>query len=146
MTLIFDDAWREIINASSIDTARSKWLALLEKRRPDYPSWADHLQPRTDHYLRFMNYPKAIHRNLRSTNLPEGINNLIETLRRNAGGHFHSEREAKIKMKLLIDQLTHRKWAKPNPMIKHHRPTLNRIFKQRFEAELTPDHFLTQNF
>jgi len=143
---LFDDAWREIVNASSIDTARSKWLALLEKLRPDYPSWVDHLQPRTDHYLRFMNYPKAIHRNLRSTNLPEGINNLIETLRRNAGGHFHSEREAKIKMKLLIDQLTHRKWAKPNPMIKHHLPTLNRIFKQRFEAELTPDHFLTQNF
>ena len=143
---LFDDAWREIINASSIDTARSQWLALLEKLRPDYPSWVDRLQPRTDHYLRFMNYPKALHRNLRSTNLPEGINPLIETLRRNAGGPFHSEREAKIKMKLLIDQLTHRKGAKPNPMIKHHLPTLNPIFKQRFEAELPPDRFLTQNF
>jgi transposase-like protein len=143
---LFDDAWREIINASSIDPARSKGLALLAIRRPDDPSWVDHLQPRTDHYWRFMNYPQALHRNLRSTHLPEGINKLIETLRRHAGGHFPSEREAKIKMKLLIDQLAHRKWAKPNPMIKHHLPTLNRIFKQRFEAELTPDHFLTQNF
>ena len=143
---LFTDAWREIIAASSPDTARSKWLALLEKLRENYSAWVEHVQTRTDHYLRFMNYPNILRRNLRSTNLPEGINNLIETLRRNAGGHFHSDRELKIKMKILIDQLSNRKWTKPNPMIIYHRSTLIQMFKQRFEAELPSDHFLTQCF
>jgi transposase-like protein len=141
----FRNAWREIIASSSLDTAREKWLALLEKLRANYPAWAAYLQPRTDHYLCFMNYPPILHRNLRSTNLPEGINNLIETIRRNAGGHFHTQRELNIKMKILIDQLAGRKWSKPNPMIAYHRATLIRMFKQRFESELPNDHFLTQN-
>lgn len=141
---LFTDAWREIIAASSPDTARSKWLALLEKLQENYSAWVEHVQARTDHYLRFMNYPNILRRNLRSTNLPEGINNLIETLRRNAGGHFHSDRELKIKMKILIDQLSSRKWTKPNPMIIYHRPTLIQMFKQRFEAELPENYLLTQ--
>jgi putative transposase len=143
---LFHDAWREIIAASSMETARTKWLALLEKLRADYPAWVAHLQPRTDHYLHFMNYPGILRRNLRSTNLPEGVNNLIEILRRNAGGHFHTQREVTIKMKILIDHLSKRKWAKPNPMIIYHRSTLIRLFKQRFESELPNDHFLTQCF
>lgn len=143
---LFRDAWREIIAASSPDTARTKWLALLEILRAEYPAWVAHLQPRTDHYLRFMNYPGILRRTVRSTNLPEGINNLIETLRRNAGGHFHTQREVAIKMKILIDRLTQRKWAKPHPMIMYYRSALTRMFKQRFEAELSPDHFLTQSF
>lgn len=114
--------------------------------RSDYPAWITHLQQRADHYLRFMNYPSILRRNLRSTNLPEGVNNLIETLRRNAGGHFHTEREVTIKMKLLIDHLTKRKWKKPNPMFMYHRSALIRLFKQRFETELPQDHFLTQSF
>jgi transposase-like protein len=143
---LFQDTWREIIAASSPETARTKWLALLENLRIDYPAWVSHLQPRTDHYLRFMNYPSTLRRNVRSTNLPEGINNLIETLRRNAGGHFHTQRELGIKMKILVDRLAQRKWAKPNPMIMYYRSALIRMFKQRFEAELSLDHFLTQSF
>ena len=143
---LFQEAWTEIIAASSPDSARTKWMALLDKLRADYPAWVAHLQARTDHYLRFMAYPSDIRRNIRSTNLPEGINNLIETLRRNAGGHFHTQREMMIKMKILIDQLAQRKWSKPNPMIVHHRAALIRMFKQKYEAELPKDHFLTQCF
>lgn len=93
-----------------------------------------------------MNYPTQIRKHLRSTNLPEGINNMIETAQRNAGGHFHSKREIAIKMKLLIDQLSRNKWKKPSPMFKHNLSHLMRMFKQRFEEELPPNHFLTQYF
>ena len=48
-------------------------------------------------------------------------------------------------MKILIDHLAQRKWARPNPMIVYHRPALIRMFKQRFEPKLPPDHFLTHN-
>lgn len=143
---LFLQAWSEIIASSSMDTAREKWLTLLDKLRKNYPSWVKHLQPRTDQFLQFMNYPSHIQRNIRSTNLPEGINNLIETTRRNAGGHFHSERELSIKMKILIDNLSRQKWKKPNPMFKYHLAALTRMFKKRFEEELPPDHFLTQYF
>ena len=141
----FTDTWRELCAASSVDTAREKWLSLLDQLREKYPAWVDHLQSRTDQYLRFMEYPTTIRRNLRTTNVPEGINNLIETLRRNAGGHFHSDRELRIKMKLLIDRLHSHKWAKPNPMIKYNLSNLTRMFQLRFEAELPANHFLTPN-
>jgi len=142
----FREAWTEICAAASPESARTKWLDLLETLRADYPAWVAHLQPRTDHYLRFMDYPTAIRRNVRSTNLPEGINSLIENIRRNAGGHFHTQREIAIKMKILADQLARRAWAKPHPLIYHHRATLLRMFQQKYEAELSPDHFLTQSF
>ncbi|MFQ5616900.1 MAG: IS256 family transposase [Anaerolineales bacterium] len=142
---LFTETWRQLCAASSIDTAREQWLGLLDQLREHYPAWIAHLQSRTDNYLQFMNYPSTIRRNLRSTNLPEGINNLIETLRRNAGGHFHSEREVRIKMKLLIDRLASGKWKQPNPMIKYYLPILTRMFQQRFEDELTENYFLTPN-
>jgi len=142
----FTRTWSEIIVSSSLETAREKWLALLDQLREDYPSWVKHLQERTDQYLQFMNYPSQIRKHIKSTNLPEGINNLIETVSRNAGGHFHTQRELNIKMKLMIDNLSRNKWKNPNPMFKHNLPSLMRRFKERFEGELPPDHFLTQYF
>ncbi len=143
---LFRDAWREITAASSPEAARTQWLQRLERLRAKYPAWTQHLQPRTDHYLRFMNYPSPLCPYLRSTHLPEGIHPLIETLRRNAGGHFHSQRECTIKMKILTDRLAQTRWAKPHPILRYYRPILIRMFKQRFEAELPNDHFLTQSF
>jgi hypothetical protein len=78
--------------------------------------------------------------------LPEGINNQIENLRRNAGGHFHSEREALIKMKLLTDQPHQTKWWRASPTIIAQLASLNRLFQQRFKAELDLVAFLTQCF
>jgi len=82
---------------------------------------------------------------LRSTNLPEGLNNQIENLRRNAGGHFHSQREALIKMKLLTNQLYDYKWSRANPIFLAHLGSLNQMFRKNFESELNPETFLTLN-
>ncbi len=79
---------------------------------------------------------------LRSTNLPESINNQIENLRRNAGGH--SQREALIKMKLLTNQLYEYRWTRVNPKLLGQIGTLNELFRKRFEVELNPETFLTQ--
>jgi len=62
------------------------------------------------------------------------------------GGHFHTQRELSIKMKLMIDNLSRRKWKKTNPMFKHNLSALMRMFKDRYEEELPPEHFLTQFF
>jgi transposase-like protein len=142
----FKEAWREIQAASSFESAQTKFRALLEELRPNNQAWIQHLEKRTTNYLTFLKYPSAIHPHLRSTNLPEGINNQIENLRRNAGGHFHSEREALIKMKLLTNQLYDYRWTRVNPTLLGQIGTLNQMFRQHFEAELNPEKFLTQNF
>lgn len=142
----FKQAWREIQTASSYESAQSRFRALLEQLRPRNHAWIQHLEKRTSNYLAFFRYPRTIHAQLRSTNLPEGLNNQIENLRRNAGGHFHSEREALIKMKLLTNQLYQYKWSRGNPMFLAQLGTLNQMFRHHFETDLNPETFLTQNF
>ena len=142
----FRDAWRELQNASSFESAQTKFRPLLDQLRPNNKAWVMHLEKRTAQYLTFLKYPVAVHSQLRSTNLPEGLNNQIENLRRNAGGHFHSQREALIKMKLLTQQLYDYKWTRPNSIFLTQLGSLNQLFRQHFEAELNPEAFLTQNF
>jgi putative transposase len=142
----FRETWRQIQTASSFESAQAKFRALLDQLRPKNKAWVEHLEKRSANYLTFIKYPTPIHPQLRSTNLPEGLNNQIENLRRNAGGHFHSEREALIKMKLLTNQLYDFKWTRSNPSFLAQLGTLNQIFRQHFEAELNPEKFLTQNF
>jgi len=143
---LFREAWREIQAASSFENAQTKFRALLDRLRPNNKAWVEHLEKRTANYLNFIKYPPATHPHLRSTNLPEGINNQIENLRRNAGGHFHSQREALIKMKLLTNQLYDYRWTRVNPKLLGQIGSLNELFRKRFEAELNPEMFLTQNF
>jgi len=142
----FKARWKELCAASSPDSARTQFLALLEILRPANKAWVEHLQARTTQYLNFLQYPAALHPHLRSTNLPESLNNQIENLRRNAGGHFHTQREALIKMKLLADHLCQTKWHRTCPTIITHLAALTGQFQKRFEAELDPQKFLTQNF
>ena len=142
----FKDLWRELALASSPESAQAKLRTLLEQLRPHNKAWVEHVEKRSLHYLVFLHFPASLRAQLRSTNLPEGINNQIENLRRNAGGHFHTEREALIKMKLLTDQLYQTKWRRPGPTIKAQLAGLNRMFQKRFEAELDPQAFLTQCF
>jgi hypothetical protein len=70
------------------------------------------LAKRAAHYLTFLNYPPAIRPHLRTTDMPEGLNNQIQSLRRNAGNHIHSQREALIKLKLLTDPLDTGPWSR----------------------------------
>jgi transposase-like protein len=132
----FREAWREIQTASSFASAQTKFRDLLERLRPNNKAWVEHLEKRTANYLAFVQYPAPVHAQLRSTNLPEGLNNQIENLRRNAGGHFHSQREALIKMKLLTNQLYDDKWSRANPKFLGQIGTLNQMFRQHFETEL----------
>ena len=64
------------------------------------------------------------------------MNNLIETIKRNAGGHFHSEREMKIKMKIVIDRLHDKKWKKPIARFRANIHELTQMFNTRFEGEI----------
>jgi len=133
---LYKQAWREILASSSYDAAFQRFQSLLDTLRPKNSSWIKHLETRAEHYLAFFHYPRGTHCFLRTTNLPEGLNNLIETMRRNAGGHFHSEREAMVKMKLLIDDLHQNRWKQPLRRLAAFLQDLARLFQKRFEHEL----------
>ena len=133
---LYKQAWREILASSSYDAAFQRFQTLLSSLRSKNPSWIKHLESRAENYLAFFHYPRGMHPFLRTTNLPEGVNNLIETMRRNAGGHFHSEREAHVKMKLLIDELHQTRWKHPLRRIAGCLQDMARIFEKRFEQEL----------
>jgi putative transposase len=143
---LFQRTWREICASSGFETAQAKLRQLCERLRPANPAYVQHLQQRTAHYLAFFKYPQGLRAHLRTTNLPEGLNNQIENLRRNAGGHFHSQREALIKMKLLADQLYAGPWSRVCPTVKANLPALTHLFHQRFQAEINDEQFLTQSF
>lgn len=134
--LLFKQAWREILASSSYDAAFQRFQSLLNTLRTNNPSWIKHLESRAENYLAFFHYPRGMHPFLRTTNLPEGVNNLIETMRRNAGGHFHSEREALVKMKLLIDELHQTRWKQQLRRLAGSLQDLARVFEKRFEQEL----------
>jgi len=133
----YRQAWREILACPSYQAAFQRFQSLLDQLRPANPSWVKHLETRVENYLAFFHYPRSMHPFLRTTNLPEGINNLIETLRRNAGGHFHSEREAQVKMKLLIDQLHQTRWKQQLRRLAPSLQELAQLFRKRFEEELS---------
>ena len=138
--------WRDVCASSSFESAQAKLRQLWDRLRPQNSAYVQHLEKRTAHYLAFFKYPQALRPHLRTTNLPEGLNNQIENLRRNAGGHFHSQREALIKVKLLADQLYAGPWSRVCPTIKAHLPALTHLFHQRFQAEINDEQFLTQCF
>jgi transposase-like protein len=75
------------------------------------------LENRADQHLTFMNYLASLRPQIRSANLPQGINNLVERPWRNAGGHFHCKGEMLIKMKLLTAQLYETIWRCANPRL-----------------------------
>lgn len=135
---LYKQAWREILAAPSYEAAFQHFQNLLDALRPHNASWVKHLQERAPNYLAFFHYPRGMHPFLRTTNLPEGVNNLIETMKRNAGGHFHSEREAAVKMKLLIDQLHQTRWKHQIRRISGCLQDLAQMFQKRFEPQLTP--------
>lgn len=142
---IFKQTMREICSGSSYQTALDKFLNLCEQLRKKYPSFIKHIEERAENYLAFTHYPHAIWGHIRSTNPAEGINNQIETIKRNSGGHFHTEREITIKTWIISTNLQQTKWKHPSVRFKANLPQLIALFYQKFEGELTNDHFLTQN-
>lgn len=138
----FLQRFKEIL-ASPAAMAREKFLALCETLEDQAPAFIRHIRERVDHYLAFTHYPDILWSHLRTTNAVEGLNNMIETLQRNAGGHFHTERETYVKMWMLISQLNQTKWNKVHGHFLSALPDWIRLFQKRYEPEL--EKINTQN-
>lgn len=132
----FKQIFSEIYISSSYEVAFDRFTSLCMTLEKNHSAYSKYLRERAGNYLAFTQYPRDLWPYIRSTNLPEGMNNLIETIKRNAGGHFHSEREVKIKMKIVIDRLHAKKWKKPIAKFRANIHELTQMFNNRFEAEI----------
>jgi len=140
----FKALWREILAASSPAVAQDKFAALLDELEPHAPAFIQHLRAHADQYLAFCKYPPDIAPHIRSTNPVEGLNNAIETIRRNSGGSFHTEREAVVKTWILADRLQRSSWLRPNGRLAAHLQEWLRYFQKQYEPELiSPCHTQT---
>lgn len=131
----FLQRFKEILS-SPASMAREKLLALCQAVEDQAPAFIQHVRQRVDHYLAFTHYPDILWSHLRTTNAVEGLNNMIETLQRNAGGHFHTERETYVKMWIQISQLNQTKWNKVHGHFLSALPDWIRLFQKRYEPEL----------
>jgi transposase-like protein len=131
----FSNLMQEIYLCSSFESAYSKLSNFIEEKvKKDYSFYANYLKERTNNYLAFTKYPQGLRLMIRTTNAVEGINNAIETTRRNSGGYFHSEREMAIKMKIIFDNLAKTKWSNPIPKFAANLAQINHMFFERFEG------------
>jgi len=131
----FFNLMQEIYLCPSFESAYSKLVNFIEEKvKKDHGFYANYLKERVDNYLAFTKYPQSLRPMIRTTNAVEGINNAIETTRRNSGGYFHSEREMAIKMKIIFDNLAKTKWLNPIPKFAANLAQINHMFFERFEG------------
>ncbi len=131
----FSNLMQEIYLCPSFESAYSKLSFFIEEKvKKDHSFYANYLKERVNNYLAFTKYPQGLRPMIRTTNAVEGINNAIETTRRNSGGYFHSEREMAIKMKIIFDNLAKTKWLNPIPKFAANLAQINHMFFERFEG------------
>ena len=131
----FSNLMQEIYLCPSFESAYSKLSSFIEEKvKKDHSFYANYLKERVNNYLAFTKYPQGLRPMIRTTNAVEGINNAIETTRRNSGGYFHSEREMAIKMKIIFDNLAKTKWLNPISKFAANLAQINHMFFERFEG------------
>lgn len=131
----FSNLMQEIYLCPSFESAYSKLVNFIEEKvKKNHSFYSNYLKERVNNYLAFTKYPQGLRPMIRTTNAVEGINNAIETTRRNSGGYFHSEREMAIKMKIIFDNLAQTKWLNPIPKFAANLAQINHMFFERFEG------------
>jgi putative transposase len=131
----FIKRFRTIKSAWDAELAGTQFEELCQRFEQSAPAFVKELRKKQRHYLFFLNYPDGVRRTLSTTNAVEAINKQLEILRRNAGGYFHSEETAKLKLGIAVTSLESGKWRSVAATVKAALDQFNAMFEARFEAE-----------
>jgi transposase-like protein len=126
---------RSIKAAWDVEVASAQFEELCQRFQPTYPSFVAELRKKKEHYLAFLHYPELVRRTLSTTNVVEAVNGLLENLRRNNGGYFHSEETLKLKLGMAIGYLENGKWRRIAANVCTSLDQMNALFEARFETE-----------
>lgn len=114
--------------------AQSSFTRLCEQFEPGYPNLMKLLKQDAARYTSFTRFPKEIRQYLYCTNLLEGINNSVETVRRSCGGYFRSESHLTICYAIAYSRLKSGKWFYPHTKICGCLRELRIVFQSIFQV------------
>jgi len=103
--------------------------------KEEKPKLADKILKKKENYLAFLNYPKEIRKHIYTTNPVEGLNNGLELMRRELGGHFPSRQCLETNLFVQLANLADKWERKPVPKIRSNQPELRQLYVLRYGIE-----------
>lgn len=119
----------------STELAASQYEELCDHFADVAPNFIAGIRKKRRQYLAFLAYPEQIRAALSTTNAVEAINSVLENIRRNNGGYFHSEHVLKLKLGFAVAHLEDTTWRRYPGQIAGALPAMNAMFEQRFEGD-----------
>jgi len=139
---LFKEKLDDINKLCTYEDSLKEFKNLCDSLAKKNKGFIDNVSKKSENFMSYLKYPSDLQGHIKTTNFVEGMNNNIETIKRNSGGHFHTDRELMVKMNIMITRLYKTKWKNPSPMFKSFLSQLNAMFYKRFEDELGDDFFL----
>jgi putative transposase len=120
----------------STELAAAQYEEMCDRFADVAPNFIAGIRKKRRHYLAFLAYPEQVRPAFSTTNAVEAVNSVLENIRRNNGGYFHSEHVLKLKLGFAIAHLEEGSWRKVTSQVGAALSGLNAMFEERFDGEL----------
>jgi len=118
----------------STELAAAQYEELCDRFTDVAPNFIEGIRKKRQHYLAFLAYPEQVRPAFSTTNAVEAVNGVLENIRRNNGGYFHSEHILKLKLGFAIAHLEDTRWRRITSQVGAALTGLNAMFEERFET------------
>ena len=132
----FKELIDEIKRSADFESAKSKLLQLCQKFEDKAPDFVKHIQKHADNYVAFAKYPRDVRKHIYSSNMIEGINNVMELKRKDIGGHFRSVEHFQINFAVIVKNLNQGRWKKIHFKLKEFEYEFCQLFAVKFGVRL----------
>ncbi|BAT72003.1 transposase mutator type [Thermosulfidibacter takaii ABI70S6] len=129
----FKERFQTIKNAFSYELGSSLFEDACEMIAQYEGETARRLLQKKESYLAFLKYPAEVRSSISSTNIAECFNRRIEDAEQLSGGYFHSVKDLKLKLAIIVKGLHNGRWRKPTYKIASVSHILKAEFRNRFE-------------
>lgn len=120
----------------STELAASQYEEMCDHFAEVAPNFIKGIRKKRIHYLAFLSYPEKIRFALSTTNAVEAVNSVLENIRRNNGGYFHSEHVLKLKLGFAVAHLEDGRWRRYSGQIGSALVGMNAMFDERFDGDV----------
>ncbi len=128
----FKEMIEQLKISQDFKSAEAKIHEICDRFKDKAPDFVKHIAKHASNYAAFANYPKDIRKHLHSSNMIEGINNVIEIKRKDIGGHFRSTEHFQINFAVIVKNLKQGKWKKIHLRLKEFQYELCQLFAIKF--------------
>ena len=122
-------------NADNLQEGEEHLEKLAELVKEEKPKMAAKILKKKENYLAFLKYPREVRKHIYTTNPVEGLNNGLEVMRRELGGHFPSRRCLETNLFVQLANLADKWERKPVPKIREKQPELRQLYVLHYKLE-----------